>query len=158
MNLARTSVNNPVAANILMVAIILLGLLASDRLPREFLPNITFNMALIITTYPGVSPEEIEKLITIKIEDAIEDVDKIDFISSNSTEGQSMIFVRFEDMSDTDFKFILQDLRSAVDSIDDLPEEAEDPLVLEMATGEMVPVVFVTLSGHLPERELKRCL
>jgi len=156
MNLARTSVNNPVAANILMVAIILLGLLASDRLPREFLPNITFNMALIITTYPGVSPEEIEKLITIKIEDAIEDVDKIDFISSNSTEGQSMIFVRFEDMSDTDFKFILQDLRSAVDSIDDLPEEAEDPLVLEMATGEMVPVVFVTLSGHLPERELKR--
>ena len=156
MNLARTSVNNPVTANILMVAIILLGLIALVRLPREFLPNITFNMALIFTTYPGVSTEEIEKLITIKIEDAIEDVDKIDFISSKSTEGQSTIFVRFEEMSDTDFKFILQDLRSAVDSIDDLPEEAEDPIVLEMATGEMVPVVFATLSGNLPERELKR--
>ena len=95
------------------------------------------------------------KLVTIKIEDAVEDVDKIDFMSSNSTEGQSTVFVRFEEMSDTDFKFILQDVRSAVDSIDDFPEEAEDPIVLEMATGEMVPVSFVTLSGNLPERELK---
>ncbi|MCK5514888.1 MAG: efflux RND transporter permease subunit, partial [Deltaproteobacteria bacterium] len=155
MNLARTSVNNPVAANILMIAIILLGLTALVRLPREFLPNISFNMAIILTPYPGVSPEEIEKLITIKIEDEIEDVDKIDFISSKSTEGQSTIFIRFEDMSDTDFKFIIQDLRSEVDSTNDLPEDAEDPIVLELATGEMVPVVFVTLSGNLPERELK---
>ncbi len=155
MNLAKISVNNPVAANILMVAIILVGALALIRLPREFLPNINFNMALVLTIYPSVSPEEIEKLITIKIEDAVDDVDKIDFMSSNSTEGQSTVFVRFEEMSDTDFKFILQDVRSAVDNIDDLPEEAEDPIVIEMATGEMVPVVFVTLSGNLPERELK---
>ena len=152
MNLARISVNNPVAANILMIAVILLGLTALVRLPREFLPNISFNMAIILTTYPGVSPEEIEKLISIKIEDEIEDVDNIDFISSKSTEGQSTVFVRFEDMNDTDFKFIIQDLRSAVDSVNDLPEEAEDPIVLELATGEMVPVMFVTLSGNLPER------
>ena len=155
MNLAKISVNNPVAANILMVTIIFVGAIALIRLPREFLPNINFNMALILIAYPGVSPEEVEKLITIKVEDAVEDVDKIDFMSSNSTEGQATVFVRFEDMSDTDFKFILQDVRSAVDSIDDFPEEAEDPIVLEMATGEMVPVSFVTLSGNLPERELK---
>lgn len=156
MNLARISVNNPVAANILMVLVIVLGLRALVSLPREFLPDITFNMAVIVTTYPGVSPEEVEKLVSIKVEDAIEDVDKIDFISSKSAEGQSVLFVVFEGMSDTDFKFILQDLRSAVDSINDLPEEADDPIVLEMATGEMIPVVFATLSGNLPERELKR--
>ena len=63
MNIARTSVNNPVAANILMIAVILLGLTALVRLPREFLPNISFNMTIILTTYPGVSPEEIEKII-----------------------------------------------------------------------------------------------
>jgi multidrug efflux pump subunit AcrB len=155
MNLAKISVNNPVAVNILMAAIILLGILTLIRLPREFMPNINFNMALVLTLYPGVSPEEVEKLITINIEDAVADVDKIDFISSKSTEGQSTVFVRFEEMSDTDFKFILQDMRSAVDNTDDLPEEVEDPIVIEMATGEMVPVVFVTLSGNLPERELK---
>jgi multidrug efflux pump len=156
MNLAKTSVNNPVTANILMVSIIALGIIALVGIPREFMPNINFNMAIIITTQPGVSSEEIEKLITIKIEDAIEDVEKIDYISSKSAEGQSVLFVRFEDISDTDFKFILQDLRSAVDGIDDLPEEAEDPIVWKMATGEMIPVVFVTLSGNLPEKELKR--
>ena len=77
MNLAKISVNNPVAANILMVAIIFVGAMALIRLPREFLPNINFNMALILVAYPGVSPEEVEKLVTIKIEDAVEDVDKI---------------------------------------------------------------------------------
>ena len=95
MNLAKLSVNNPVAVNILMAAIILLGILTLIRLPREFMPNINFNMALILTLYPGVSPEEVEKLITIKIEDAVEDVDKIDFISSKSTEGQSTFRMKY---------------------------------------------------------------
>ncbi len=156
MNLAKISVNNPVAANILMAVIIMLGVFALIRLPREFLPNINFNMAIIITTHPGVSSEEIEKLITIKMEDAVEDVDKIDFIFSRSSEGRSVLFLSFEDMSDNDFKFILQDLRSAVDNVNDLPDEADDPQVIQMSTGEMVSVVFVTLSGNLPERELKR--
>jgi len=138
MNLAKISVNNPVSANLLMAVIIMLGVFALIRLPREFLPNINFNMAIIITAYPGVSSEEIEKLITIKLEDAVEDVDKIDFIFSRSSEGRSVLFLSFEDMSDNDFKFIVQDLRSAVDNVNDLPDEANDPQVMEMTTGEMV--------------------
>ena len=55
MNIAKISVNNPVAANIMMVAIALLGIIALVRLPREFLPDIAFHMAVIITTQQGVS-------------------------------------------------------------------------------------------------------
>jgi multidrug efflux pump subunit AcrB len=125
------------------------------RLPREFLPDIAFHMAVIITTQQGVSAEEIEKLVTIKIEDAVEDIDKKDFIISKSAEGISTVFMTFEDMSDDKFRFILQDVRSAVDSVDDLPEDADDPRIVEMATQELVPVAFVTLSGNIEERKLK---
>ena len=155
MNIAKISVNNPVAANIMMVAIALLGIIALVRLPREFLPDIAFHMAVIITTQQGVSAEEIEKLITIKIEDAVEDIDKKDFIISKSAEGLSTVFMTFEDMSDDKFRFILQDVRSEVDSVDDLPEDADDPRIIEMATQELVPVAFVTLSGNIEERKLK---
>ncbi len=127
MNLAKISVNNPVAANILMVAIICLGIIALIDLPREFMPNINFNMAIIITTQPGVSSEEIEKLITIKLEDAVEDVDKIDFIFSRSSEGRSVLFLSFEDMSDNDFKFIVQDeFRLPMLNVVQLPPGVED--------------------------------
>lgn len=156
MNLARLSVNNPVTANTLMVAVLALGIFSLSSLPREFLPDINFNMALVITVYPGTSPEEIEKLITKPIEDEIKDIDKIDFISSNSSEGHSTVFIKFEDMPDDDFKITLQDLRSAVDKTPDLPDDAEDPFILDMATGEMMPVLQVTIVGDLPEKQSKR--
>ncbi len=156
MNIARLSVNNPVTANTLMVAVLALGIFSLSTLPREFLPDVTFNMAFIMTVYPGTSPEEIEKLITRPIEDEIKDVDKIDFISSKSSEGQSTLFVKFENMSDNDFKIILQDLRSAVDKISDLPDDAEDPVVMGIGSGEMLPVLQVTIAGDLPEKRLKQ--
>jgi len=155
MNIAKLSVNNPVTANTLMIAVLLMGMFSLASLPREFLPDVNFNMVLVITVYPGTSPEEIEKLITTPIEDEIQDVDKIDFMTSKSSEGQSTIFVKFEDMPDGEFKTILQDLRSAVDRTPDLPEEAEDPLILDMATGEMMPVLQVTIAGELPEKRFK---
>ena len=155
MNLAKLSVNNPVTANILMVMVAFLGIFSLSSLPREFMPDLSFNMAIILTVYPGTSPEEIEKLITKPIEDEIQDVDKIDCINSRSVEGQSTIFVRFEDMSDNDFKIILQDLRSAVNETPDLPEDAEDPNVISIGTGEMMPIIQVTIAGDLPEKRFK---
>ncbi len=154
MNIAKLSVNNPVTANTSMLAVILLGIFALTSLPREFLPDINFNMSMIITAYPGTSPEEIEKLITKPIEDDIKDVSKINFISSKSSEGLSTIFVKFEDMADDEFKIILQDMRSAVDNVSDIPEDAEDPIIMDMATGDMMPVLQITIAGDLPEKEL----
>jgi multidrug efflux pump subunit AcrB len=152
MNIAKLSVNNPVTANTSMLAVIILGLFALTSLPREFLPDINFNMVMIITAYPGTSPEEIEKLITKPIEDDIKDVSEINFISSKSSEGLSTIFVKFDDMADDEFKIILQDMRSAVDNVSDIPEDAEDPIIMDMATGDMMPVLQITIAGDLPEK------
>ncbi len=155
MNLARISVNNSVTVNTIMVTVIFLGLISLSKLPREYMPDVSFNMAIIVTAYPGTSPEDVEKLITIPIEDEIRDVDNIDFIASKSSEGRSLVFVRFEDMSENEFKMILQDLRSAVNKVHDLPEDAEDPSIIELESGELLPALQVSITGDLPEASLK---
>jgi len=95
MNIPKFSVRNSVLVNLIMIIMIAAGLLALIRLPSELMPKIEMNWVFITTIYPGVSPEEIEELITKPIEDAIENVDKVDFISSGSSEGQSFVGVKF---------------------------------------------------------------
>ncbi len=154
MSIARLAVRNPVVANLLMVAILFLGTLSFIRLPRELMSEMSLNWAFIITVYPGVSPEEMEKLVTIPIEDEIQDVKGIDSISSQSAEGSSFISVKFKDMSDEEYRARFEDLRAEVDKVRDLPEDAEDPVVDSFTTSDMMPVISVHLHGQIPEKRL----
>ena len=94
MSIPKMSVNNPVLANLLMIIIILFGGYAWINLPRELTPEIALQTVTVTTLYPGASPEEVEKLVTAPIEDAIEEnVSKINLLLSNSSEGRSVITV-----------------------------------------------------------------
>ncbi|MCK5118641.1 MAG: efflux RND transporter permease subunit, partial [Candidatus Latescibacteria bacterium] len=155
MSIFKISVDNPVLVNMLMIAVIVLGTYSFLTLPREAMPNIEFNWAFILTIYPGASPEEIEQLITIPMEEEIQDVEKIDLISSESSEGASFVWVKFEQMSDDEFDKVFQDLRTEVDKVRDLPEDAEDPNVIRFNTELMMPIINVVLSGDRPEGEMK---
>lgn len=155
MSIFKLSVKNPVLANMIMLAVIVLGAYSFISLPREEAPEINFNWAFIITLYPGASPEEVEQLITIPIEDEIADVDKINMISSTSSEGRSYISIKFDDIGDAEFYRLYQDLRAEVDKVTDLPAGAEKPLVFRLNTSTWLPVVSVVLSGDLPESQMK---
>ena len=154
MSLARLSVKNPVIANLLMISIIVLGSLSFVGLPRELMSEISLNWVFIITPYPGVAPEEIEKLVTIPIEEEIQDVQGIESIASQSTEGNSFISVKFKQMSDEEFRARFQDLRAEVDKVNDLPEDAMDTVVQSFTTSDMAPVIAVHLHGKIPEKRL----
>ena len=92
MSIPRISVNNPVLANMLMIIIIIFGLYAWITLPRELTPEIALQSATVTTLYPGASPEEVEKLISAPIEDAIEEnVNRINLMLSTSSEGRSIL-------------------------------------------------------------------
>ena len=124
MSIPKMSVNNPVLANLLMIIIILFGGYAWINLPRELTPEIALQTATVTTLYPGASPEEVEKLVTAPIEDAIEEnVNKINLLLSNSSEGRSVITVDFEEMGDREFDKELENLRTAVEQVNELPEE-----------------------------------
>jgi len=155
MNVAKFAVRNPVLVNILMAAILVLGGVSLLELPQELMPQIPFNWAFIITPYPGGSPEEVEDLITIPIEDAIENLEGVDEIISASTEGSSFIHVKFEQSGETKFQKRFLNLKSEVDNVK-LPDEAETPRVEDFSVQGMWPVVSIIVSGSLSELEIKK--
>ena len=156
MSIPKLSVSNPVLSNLLMVVITALGIYAWITLPRDLIPEIVTYTARISTFYPAASAETVEKLVTARIEDAIEKVDQIDLITSKSSEGRSDISVQFEEISDRDFDKRIQDLRNAVDRIKDLPSELLDqPEVVAVDISNGVPMVTVAVSGNLDESQMK---
>ena len=157
MSIPKMSVNNPVLANLLMIIIIAFGVYAWINLPRELTPEIALQSATVTTLYPGASPEEVEKLVTAPIEDAIEEsVSKINLLFSNSSEGRSVISVDFEEMSDRDFDKELENLRTAVEQVNELPAEIlDDPKVEELDVSSGFPMLTIVVGGTISEAQMR---
>ena len=157
MSIPKISVNNPVLANMLMILIMIFGLYAWINLPRELSPEIALQSALITTLYPGASPEEVEKLISSPIEDSIEEnVNNINLMISTSSEGRSIISVDFEEMTDREFDKELENLRTAVEQVNNLPEEIlDDPLVQELDVSSGFPMLTIVVGGTISESQMR---
>lgn len=154
MSIARLSVRNPVPVNLLMLAILVIGSVSLMRLPRELMSDISFNWVFITKVYPGVSAEEVEKLITVPIEDEIRDVKGIESIASQSGEGVAFISVKFDQMSDEEFRARYQDLRAEVDKVQDLPKDALETQVQAFGSADFAPLITVHLYGPIGEKTL----
>jgi hydrophobic/amphiphilic exporter-1 (mainly G- bacteria), HAE1 family len=95
MNIARIAVNRPIAISMLVLAPVLLGAVCLTRLPVDLLPKVTLPTIAVMTTWPNVAPEEIEAQVTRPIEQAVSAVPGLYQVSSNTTEGSSMVRVQF---------------------------------------------------------------
>jgi len=144
--LPRFSVKNSLLVNLLSVLIVVAGILAIVGVQREAFPNVAYDMVTVQTFYPGSTPQEVEKLITIPIEDELNEVDGIDEMHSASIEGMSMITIQL-DPDAPDKRKIVNDIQRAADRTQDLPEEAEEPLVEEIETRDH-PIMIVSLMGE----------
>lgn len=149
--MVRYFVRNSVFVNLLMMVILVAGILIYLSITREIFPEFSLDSIAIRTEYPGASPVEMEKLITIKIEDEITDIDEVDNIYSESQEGLSLITVELSEYAD--LNRVLNDISSAIDNIEDLPEDADDPVVREIKNA--LPIITVSLFGDLPELTMK---
>ncbi len=119
---------NDVAANLLMVFIFAMGILAiSKRIPLEVFPDIQLDIVNVRVALPGASPEEVEKGISIRVEEAIQDIEGIKQISSRSSENSATITVEVE--SGFEPRELLEDIKGRVDSISSFPDSAERPIV-----------------------------
>jgi len=155
MSPPRLSVGNPVLVNLVMVAIIGFGMFSLATIPQEQIPNVSFPWAFVVVMDQGVSPEEIEKTITVPLEDELQNVDDLNAMTSISREGGAFVWLKFETMPDDRFQLRLQDVRAAVNKVR-LPEAAEEPDVSQFKTQDFVPLVSVVLTGDIPEHRMKR--
>jgi len=149
--IAELGVTNPVAVHLLSLLILVAGVYSYLTLPREIFPDFTRNRLLVSTPFLGASPEDIEELITVKIEDAVETVDGVETVESTSMEGVSLVDVYLRRGTNVDRA--LTDLDRALDTITGLPEDSEEPQATEIKT--QFPVITLSVYGELDELALK---
>jgi len=155
---ARFSVRQHILVNLLFVLVMIGGLVMLGRIPVDFYPDISFNTAQITTIWLGASAEEVERLITTKIEDEIEVVPGIKEIRSRSSPDMSQIEVEWQEtLSDDEYDRALADLRGALDRVTDLPESAEEPYLRELSVAEVYASVVVAVvdEGGVGEAALR---
>ncbi len=123
---------NAVAANLLMLFLIVGGLLFAQSVKQEVFPEVDLDIVTVTVSYPGASPDEVEEGVVLAVEEAVRGVDGIKRVSSTVIEGQGSVLAEL--LLDTDADQALNDIKSAVDRITSFPEDAERP-VISLATN-----------------------
>jgi len=142
--------SNPVAANLLMVCILVVGFFTAMSLKKEMFPTTTINQVTITMAYPGAAPGEVEKGLCIKIEDAVSGLEGIDKVTCVANEGFARSYI--EVASDYNVKEVMAEIKNRVDAVNSFPEQAEKPIISEVLVQQ--PVMFVSIHGLVPESQL----
>ncbi len=144
--------SNKVAANLLMIGILIAGLITFLRIDREIDPYVEFPGAQISVAWPGASPQDVEEQIVVRLEEAVSRVRGIDRLWAAANENQGTLWVIGEDGVD-EAKF-LADLKREVDSISTFPASVEEPQLSIFRSQQ--EIMRVAVRGAVDERVLKR--
>jgi hydrophobic/amphiphilic exporter-1 (mainly G- bacteria), HAE1 family len=142
---------HPTAANLLMVGILAVGLIAAPTLKRETFPEFAPTEVEVRVAYPGATAEEVEQAVCERLEDAVEAVDDVAEMRCEARESLAAMVVEMRDGGD--IGRFLDEVRTEVDAIDDFPAEVEAPRVREL--GRTDHVVAVAVSGPMTDLDLK---
>ena len=143
--LTSFSVGHRVSVVMLFLFVTIAGLFAYNGIPKESSPQIAIPLIAVNTLYPGVSPADMETLVTRVLEDELNRIADVREMTSTSVEGYSSIMVEFTTSMDMDEA--LQQVREKVDlARPDLPSDAEDPSIVEFDISE-IPIMQVNLAG-----------
>ena len=144
MNLSRISVKRPIAVTMVVMIFVVIGLYSLSMFSMELMPKMELSMALVYTSYPNVGSQEVENLVTKTVEGAASSVSGAKSITSQSSEGSSMVMVEFSASADMDKA--VSDLSDSIDLVEGyLPEDAAEPMVIKMDTS-MMPVAMMSVS------------
>lgn len=149
----RFTLAQTVLFNLVFVVLIVAGAFSVMRLPVERYPQVDFGKVIVSCFWPGAGAQDVEALVTRKIEDALEDLEEVEFIQSSSSQQVAVLVVKFND--DTDYQTLYDELRFRVLSrLGELPDDADPPAFLLIKTSDWLPVVAVNLVGPRTNRAL----
>jgi multidrug efflux pump subunit AcrB len=162
MTLPEFSVRQTVLVNVLFVVCMVGGWNALQLTEVEYYHDVTLNQVVVMTRWTGASADEIERLITAKLEEELQTVSNIDEIRSDSQSNMSMISIDIDEtLGIVEYEATVNDIRGALEQVQDLPSDAEEPTLREIITAETRPVIFVALTdvgdvGPLAIRDVAR--
>lgn len=142
---------NSVAANLLMIIIIVGGLLTASTIRKQFFPQVEINWLEVSVVYPGAAPQEVEEGITIKIEEALETVQGLDRVIMYSNRSSTNGYIRIEESYDP--QVVLEEVKSQIDSISSFPDGMERPRVERIKMRQ--EVMYIALYGDMSMTQLK---
>ncbi|MBN2287414.1 MAG: efflux RND transporter permease subunit [Tissierellales bacterium] len=143
---SKFSVNRPVTITMIVLIIVLIGTVSLTKLPIDLLPSIEYPVAVVLTNYSGVGPEEMENLITRPLEDVLTTVENIDSIQSISREGMSLVILQFN--FGTNMEFAALEMREKIDMVKGfLPDGADDPTVFKFDPN-AIPIMYMTIESE----------
>ncbi len=145
MVLSDVSIRRPVFATVINLIVLLVGLIAYDRLAVRQIPNVDTPVVTVNTSYPGASAQVIESQVTQPIEDALSGVEGIEFMQSVSREQSSQVTIRFR--LDRDADAAASDVRDRVGQARDvLPDEVDEP-VIQKQEADAQPIIYLAFSS-----------
>lgn len=144
MNIARTCIKHKVTTLLAVIMVVIFGAMYGTRLQMALLPDMEAPMAVVMCTYVGASPSDMEELVTEPLEAAIMSVAGVEEVQSGSSESVSTIMITYEDGTDTDIA--TTKLREKFNTAS-LPDDASDPIIINMNMSEMMPTAIIALMG-----------
>ncbi len=142
---------NSVAANLLMIMLLVGGLISSQFIKQEVFPEVSLDVITVQVPYPGASPAEVEKGVILAVEEAVRGVDGIEEVKSTASESIGTVSVEVSDSAEPET--VLNDVKSAVDRITSLPQDSERPVISLSATRR--GVISLVLHGDVEEKVLR---
>lgn len=145
MSLYEGAVKRPVMTALVFVAVVVLGLFSLNKIPIDLLPNIETNTIMVITTYQGASPADIETNVTRPLENSLNTVANLKKINSSSRENRSVITLEFD--FGMDIENLTDDVRAKIDMVKSfLPDGSTEPIIFKFST-DMIPVMMISATA-----------
>ncbi|CAG1020421.1 partial Efflux pump membrane transporter BepE, partial [Methylococcales bacterium] len=149
----RFTLEQKIFFNLIFILLAVAGFYAMFALPTERYPDINMAIVNITTDYPGASATDVETLVTRKLEEAIENIENIEWISSSSQPERS--YIRIKLIDDSNYDKLYNEIRLRIlNAKSDLPIETEPPTMENVTMGVLLPVVQVNLGGEHDNRAL----
>ncbi|MGV3667848.1 MAG: efflux RND transporter permease subunit [Leptospira bouyouniensis] len=147
-------VYKPLVANLVFIFLFLAGIISVLSMKREAFPRVNFRQVRVLTVYPGASPVDVEKKVTIPIEEKLREVEGLDSVRSISRNSESDISIKI-DLEHNNPDGVVNDIRRAVDRVTNLPTQVKDrPIVTEQKSSNF-PVLEIAIHGAMDEMELQ---
>lgn len=143
--------NNTVAANLLMALIIITGIFMVFEVRKQMFPEIELNTISIQVPFPGAAPQEVEQGVIVLIEDALEDVNGVERLTSTAREGGGSVTVEVE--SGYDPQVVMDEVKMLVDAIPNFPQQIENPNIYRIRPQRQV--IWISVFGDMSERNQK---
>ena len=147
----RFFAGHPTAANLMMAAFLIIGMISVPSLLRETFPRIEPRNVQVNVTYPGASPEDVERAICLRIEDAVDGIENVTEVRCEARENVGLATIEMKQGENFDRFFL--DIQTEIEAIKDFPDTAEEPVITQLGRTDFV--ASIALTGPTDRTQLK---